>query len=230
MDWATYKSAKYAVEHWHYSKCMPNGKLTRIGVWEDNNFIGVVLFGRGACNHLLTQYGLKITEGCELVRVALDKHKTPVTKIISIAIKMLKKQAPKLKLIVSFADNRQKHLGKIYQAGNWIYTGCIHSTPEYYVDKKCIHERTLGHKKGKWTHVRTININIATGRMTKDVVKNLPKRDGGYRYRYLYPLDKDIKNKIEKLRKPYPKSCDSSLIKTPSIQEGDGVKSTLSHQ
>ena len=41
IDWATHKAAKYACENWHYSKCLPSGKTVKLGVWEDNNFIGI---------------------------------------------------------------------------------------------------------------------------------------------------------------------------------------------
>ena len=40
LDWCSYEAAKYAVEHWHYSKRMPKSKLAKIGVWEDGEFIG----------------------------------------------------------------------------------------------------------------------------------------------------------------------------------------------
>jgi hypothetical protein len=123
LDWCTFKAAEYACKHWHYSKTIPASKLVKIGVWENNIFTGVIIFSRGANANLLKPYGLKVTEGCELTRIALNKHFHPVTKMVSIAVKMLKRFSPGLKLIVSFADSNQGHLGKIYQAGNWIYTG-----------------------------------------------------------------------------------------------------------
>jgi hypothetical protein len=30
VDWATHAAAKYACEHWHYSGCMPAGKLVKV--------------------------------------------------------------------------------------------------------------------------------------------------------------------------------------------------------
>ena len=40
LDWCSYEAAKYACEHWHYSKCMPVGKTVKIGVWENKKYIG----------------------------------------------------------------------------------------------------------------------------------------------------------------------------------------------
>jgi len=56
LDWCSYQAAKYAVENWHYSKCMPVGKLVKIGVWEDKKYIGafysVTLLGQCLQKHI----------------------------------------------------------------------------------------------------------------------------------------------------------------------------------
>jgi len=131
IDWATHEAAKYACLNWHYSKTIPVGKLVKIGVWENNKFVGVVIFGRGANKSLGTPYNLLQTECCELVRIALTKHITPVSRIMSIAIKLLKNIHKDLKLIISFADGEQNHHGGIYQANNWVYVGKTNSADEY---------------------------------------------------------------------------------------------------
>jgi hypothetical protein len=123
LDWCSHAAAKYAVEHWHYSQKMPAGKLAMVGVWESDAFIGTVLFGRGGNNHIGTAYDLQQTQVCELVRVALRKHAAPVSRIVSIAVKMLRQLSPGLRLIVSYADPVQDHHGGIYQAMNWLYVG-----------------------------------------------------------------------------------------------------------
>jgi len=91
LDWCSFKAAKYAVEHWHYSKVMPAAKLNKIGMWENERFVGAIIFGRGAAPNLLKPYGLKQTEGCELVRIAMRDHYHPVSRCVAIAIRMLKK-------------------------------------------------------------------------------------------------------------------------------------------
>lgn len=58
VDWATYEAAKYACEHWHYSKSLPLPPMVRIGVWENGKYIGVIIFSRGASPNLGKQYGL----------------------------------------------------------------------------------------------------------------------------------------------------------------------------
>lgn len=131
IDWCSHEAAKYAVEHWHYSKSLPVPPLVKVGVWENGKFIGCVIFSRGANNNMLKPYGLEQTEGCELVRVALTKHVTPVSRVVAIAIKFLKARSPTLRLIVSFADPEEGHHGGIYQAGNWLYVGQNAGSTEY---------------------------------------------------------------------------------------------------
>lgn len=72
LDWCSYQAAKYAVEHWHYSKRMPAGKALHCGVWEDGSFIGVVIFSRGANNHIARPFNLTQTEVVELTRICIN--------------------------------------------------------------------------------------------------------------------------------------------------------------
>src|SRR3990167_586456 len=91
LDWCSHAAAKYAVEHWHYSKCLPASKSEYIGVWENEKFIGAVTFGCGAGNITKgTLYGLPGMQMAELTRVALSKHETTVSRIVAVALKMVK--------------------------------------------------------------------------------------------------------------------------------------------
>lgn len=219
IDWATYEAAKYAVEHWHYSKTMVMPQSVKLGVWENNTFVGVVIFNRGACNDLGKAYGLKNTETCELVRVALKEHKSQVSRILSICMKFLKNKCPKLKLIVSFADPHEGHHGGIYQAGNWIYTGRSASSILY-------------HYKGKRQHPRNLSENgyIMQFGKKKPCVKpsQCVKEKVAGKFRYLMPLDNEMKKRILPLSKPYPKRAESIAVDAPCIQQGEGSASLTS--
>lgn len=207
LDWLSYDAAKYAVTHWHYSRRMPKSKLVKIGAWEDDRFIGAVIFGVGATNALVKQFGLKTFEGCELVRIAFRSHETPVSKALSIAIKMLKKQSPRLRLIVSFADPKEGHIGAVYQASNWIYTGQTDWLKYRQLNGRIIHERTIS----DW---------VRSGRLKdRNQIKSImmpPK------YRYIYPLDTEIRANMQKFSKPYPKRADSSKAEQLAHQLVDG--------
>jgi len=196
LDWCSHEAAKYACEHWHYSRTIPKSKLAKIGVWEDKQFIGVVIFGVGATRQLVKAYGLKPEEGCELVRVALRKHKAPVSQIVAIALKMLKRQSSALRLVVSFADPEQGHAGGIYQAGNWIYAGTSQASEEYIVKGKRWQGRAFRHAKPA---------HMTTREYATSIDPNYQVVMGSSKHRYLYPLDDDMRQRIQPLAMSYPK-------------------------
>lgn len=192
LDWATHEATKYACEKWHYSKCMPIGNLVKIGVWEKGKFIGVIIFSHGTAKDLGTKYGFTQFECVELTRIALTKHESPVTKMVKIALKMLKTKCPKLKLVVSFADGQQGHLGGIYKGGNWLYAGYL-KTKRYYKDNRELSSRVV-HQKYKTDR---------TFKKRCTIVEGEPK------YRYLMPLTEETRIHIEKFRKPFPQRAGS---------------------
>jgi hypothetical protein len=185
LDFCTFDAARHAVLTWHYSHAMPSGKLVRIGVWEGGEFVGVVIFGRGANNNIGKPYGLAQTEVCELVRVALREHHAPVTRIVSIALRLLRKHSPGLRVVVSYADPERHHRGGIYQAGNWIYSGASVAQPEVIIDGKIVHKRTA---------------NAVYG-----TIKGLPKSPILWKHKYLMPLDDAMRESLRAHARPYPK-------------------------
>ncbi len=210
IDWATYEAAKFACEKWHYSKCIPKSKLAKIGVWENDKFIGVVIFGVGATSDLVKRYGLRMEQGCELVRVALTKHQSPVSRIVAISMRYLKTQFPNLRLVVSFADPSHGHHGGIYQAGNWIFNGTSQSSDEYIYKGKRWQGRSFRNShKGMEKHPDV------------QIVK------GSSKYRYLMPLDDDMRKQIMPLAKPYPKRVKKLDSENPSEQGGAVPTDTL---
>ncbi len=206
IDWATHEAAKYACEHFHYSKCIPKSKLAKFGVWEDDKFIGVVIYGVGATSALVKPYGLNPEQGCELVRVALIKHESPVTRIVSITLKMLKKTFAGLRLVVSFADLEHGHVGGIYQGGGWFFVGMTKTHDEYLLNGVRYHHRSFTHKyKGMVNH------------------PSVTKIKGSSKYRYLMPLDSEMRKQIELLKQPYPKKCVASICSdADSVHESEG--------
>lgn len=213
IDWASAEAARYACEKWHYSKCVPKAKVVRLGAWENETFIGVVMFGSGATPQIGSPYGLKQTEICELTRVALAKHITPVSRIVALCLRFLKKRSSGLRLVVSFADVGRGHHGGIYQAGGWLYAGGS-ETHGYRVHGETIHPKTLYMRYGKGGQ--------SIPWLRSNVDPNAERVVSGFKHRYLMPLDDDMRKRIEPLRKPYPKRVTSADSGTPGIQPGGG--------
>ena len=224
IDWATYEAAKYAVEHWHYSHCMPRSKQAKLAVWEDGEFCGVVLFGLGAGN--LTngkRFGLaECFEVAELMRVALKEHKSETSRIVAIALKLLKKQSPGLRLIISLADPREGHVGGIYQAGNWVYIGTTDDQIRFFdKDGKEHHPRHL-HPSGFKNH---------WGRPVKCLKPaDCRKETFPGKHKYLMPLDDEMRRRIGPLRKPYPKRDKQAIGPDQGHSGGAAPTVTLQNQ
>jgi hypothetical protein len=195
IDWATHAAAKYACENWHYSGCLPAGKLVKIGAWERDRFIGAVLFGRGANNRMAGAYGLSQDEACELVRVALTRHDAPVSRVVSQSIRFLRRQSAGLRLVISYADPKQGHHGGIYQAGNWTYSGKSQAQRELLIN-------------GVFTHKRSAHAKYGTASPEKIALMSGAKVEWApveWKHVYLMPLDADMRARIAPLAKPYPK-------------------------
>lgn len=202
LDWCSYEAAKYACENWHYSKAAPSGKLVKVGVWERSQFVGCVVFGDGANKSMLRPYGLEYEDGCELVRIALTKHETPVSRIVSIALKFLRKHCPKLRLVVSYADPSEGHHGGIYQAGGWIYTGSSSPSRQYIANGKQWHAQSIDSQRARGTLSRCAN-GLEWLRKYRDPNASQVIVPG--KHRYLMPLDDEIRARVAPLAKPYPK-------------------------
>lgn len=180
----------------------------RIGVWEQGQFVGCLIFSRGASPTLGHRYGLGPVEVAELSRVALGDHQTPVSRILAIALRMFAKHAPGIRLVASFADPSEGHHGGIYQAAGWVYTGQSRATDQFLRD-------------GRWVHRRDVMGKTIFFRKHAQVDwKALPKRVVPGKYRYLLPLDETLRPAVLADSQPYPKRAGSIAADAPSHQEG----------
>lgn len=209
LDWCSPQAARFACEKWHYSGTYPVTKTARVGVWEDGAFIGAIIFSCGAgasCDG--SRYGLaKTFEVAELQRVALRAHKSPVTRMIAIAIRMIRKRYPRLKMLISFADPGEGHHGGIYQGGGWLYCGRTAPNTELLLeDGRWVHSRTTGNQWGAKS--------LAGRLQVKD------KRTTPGKHRYVLPLCDEVRRRIVSM--PYPKRAGSADSGTPGLQPVGG--------
>lgn len=186
-------AAKFACERWHYSGILPPFAPIFHGVWEDGEFIGVIIYGRGSTPQIGKPFGLQQTQVCELVRVALRDHRTPVSRMIAISLRILRRSNPGLRLVVSFADDIQGHHGGIYQAGGWIYLGA-NLTRTCTIYGKPVNWRTIAGKYGR-----------AWRRLAPEREPGFEWFDSHSKHKYVMPLDDEIRETLTPLAKPYPK-------------------------
>lgn len=157
-----------------------------------DRLVGVILYGSPASRGLSEGICGKeyFKEVLELTRLWIedDTPKNIESYFIGNTIKLLKE-----KIIVSYSEPSQNHLGIVYQASNFIYTGLSEKrTDRLPVDKNIkLHSRTL------------------TNSSYKDIETVLVERPRKHRYVYFNCKPKERKKFISLLKytiKPYPKN------------------------
>jgi hypothetical protein len=104
----------------HYAKRMCPISYA-FGVYRDTQLIGVVTYGTPVSSSLrIGVCGEKwINNVIELNRLCCENEKNVASFLVGRSLKML----PKPSVVVSYADTEQGHVGYVYQATNFFYTG-----------------------------------------------------------------------------------------------------------
>lgn len=235
----------------HYShKVVPNSQL-HFGVFLEGQLHGVMSFGPSLDKSKIQGLvaGTGWNEFIELNRLAFDEAlpKNSESRAIMIAIKLLKKHAPHIKWIISYADATQCGDGTIYRACGFTLTAIKKNKALYRMPEN----NTIVHKLSLTAHGNSGNVihemAVKTGQdklgffeMTKGKasVGNFMRQIGGqllegFQIRYIYFIDK---NKLKDLTVPalpysaikeagasmYKGVCAGSIIgSTPGDQLGN---------
>ena len=193
---ASNKMIEFACKNFHYSKSVPCGRKMAFAIFEESHFTGVIIYSTGSNNNIAKPFNMKQGQVIELTRVALKTHKNPVSYYLSKTIYIIIKESPKVQIIVSYADkDNQGHLGKIYQANNWIYLGISKTSDKQYF------------YNNKWTHERTINAYTKAKR--EYLKRTLPSRENSDKYKYIYCMNKKLRREYVKYKKEYPRALDT---------------------
>jgi hypothetical protein len=142
------KIANEFVKKHHYSgKVVPNSTL-HFGCFLDGKLHGVMSYG---CSMQKSSI-IGLVKPClwnemlELNRMAFDEYlpKYSESRCIAISIKLLKKNAPHIKWIISYADGCQCGDGTIYRASGFVLTGIkVNTTMLLMPNGKVMADKTL---------------------------------------------------------------------------------------
>lgn len=219
LEKASSKAIKYACINFHYARSVPNVGLAYSVFNLKNEWCGVICYGLGASHNIGMPYGLNQGQIVELVRMALNGKQESTTKAMALSIKLLKKDAPNIKMIVSYADSEKGHYGTIYQATNWVYVGYSNDT-NLVINGKRMHRRSVGSSYGTSSAEK-----LRTKGFKVDVIKTKPK------WKYLYPIHKEMVELCKNISKPYPKKLTNAAEVLPVAQQvssqQEGFDSTL---
>ena len=187
LEIASSKAVKYACLNFHYAKVCPVVGIAFSVFNDKDEWCGVITFGYGASANMGKPYKLNHGQYLELTRMALNSKQESTSKAMSIAMRLIKKLCPTVRLLISYADKGQNHKGIIYQATNW-----------YLVDESESSGLEVWYK-GKWVHDRVPNT------LPKEQRKKLTYRKKSGKYKYIYPIDKALVDMCKNRSKPYPK-------------------------
>lgn len=161
----------------------------------------------------------------ELVRVALNGKQEHTSQAVSMSLKQLKKDVPQCRLVVSYADVDQGHLGTIYQATNWIYEGMSKGDTYFIIHGKKTHRKTISSRivkiDGKRVHCPS---TLPMVQLFFDRNATVFRSEG--KRKYLMPMDKKMRKQIQYLSHPYPKTDEEwQKIDRNTFKDGKSPKS-----
>lgn len=208
------KIANDFVKKHHYSgKVVQNSKL-HFGAFLDGKLHGVMSYGASMVKHNIIGLveGTGWNEFIELNRMAFDDYlpRNSESYCIAQSIRLIKKNAPHIKWIISFADACSCGDGTIYRASNFVLTGITKNSQMILLpDGTKVHELSLkAHQNTPRPELggRTIG-NICSGSFNtkKYLAESGGKTLEGYNLRYIYFIDKSCRQKLTVPEIPFSK-------------------------
>lgn len=175
---------RYIIKN-HYSHGCHNAPSPCYGLFDNNKLIGVLMFAIPCSENVRASvFGEQYKDNViELHRLhILDcTPKNTESWFVSRCLKLLKRDNPKIKAIISFADNTQGHKGVIYQATHFFFCGKT-GKATFYLDQS-------GRLRHPHQNGKNITLKLALEKGWQPV-----KRYSKNRYIYIGNLKPSIKN------------------------------------
>lgn len=131
----------------HYTGRKP--QVTKaFGWYEDDRLVAVCTFGKPASHQLCDgicgkEFSSSVYELNRLVRI--EDFDGQLSQFVAGCLRELKKENW---IVVSYADSGMTHHGYIYQASNFLYTGCTKQRTDRYVEGKHSRHAEFDNPKG----------------------------------------------------------------------------------
>lgn len=193
------------IKKYHYSGKVVNNSCLHFGAFLDNKLHGVLSYGPSLDKSKILNLveGTGWNEYLELNRMAFDDYlpRNAESYCIAKSIKLIKKNAPHIKWIISFADGCSCGDGTIYRASNFVLIGIkrnrnivllpnvekVHkmtieaspTSPRKELDRKCYYDITGGRFDFK-KYVEYVKGEVLQG----------------FQLKYIYFIDKTCRDKL----------------------------------
>jgi hypothetical protein len=180
----------------HYLHSIPGGTALTFGVFRGPRLLGALSLGVGPKNAHRLVDGAAPDDCLTLTRLWLSEelpHKSE-SRVIGVVRREIRRHT-NLKFLLTYADPAQGHVGVIYQATGWLYTGTSQATPLVDLgDGVARHTRSLSHVFG--THSLE---HFKSHGVTASLVPQAAK------HRYVYFLEASWQERLNVPVLPYPK-------------------------
>jgi len=180
------KIANEFVKEWHYSGKVVQNSSLHFGAFLDGKLHGVLSYGTSMDKRKVLPLveGTLWNEMLELNRMAFDDYlpANSESRCIAVSIRMIKKNAPHIKWILSYSDGTQCGDGTIYRASGFELTGMKENKTILEWNGKIIADKTLNNSNYK-------KRGMSAGKAKKQGAKPLC----GFQLRYIYLIDKSCK-------------------------------------
>lgn len=208
------------VKKLHYSGKVVNNSQLHFGAFLDGHLHGVLSYGPS----LRKENMLNIVEGTqwnnfiELNRMAFDDYlpRNSESYCIGATLRMIKKKAPQVKWVVSFADGTQCGDGTIYRASNFILTGIKEGTHFFVLPNgesfTALTIKLHGYAGAIRNYITKEKFNDLVGTKVgnQETIEKLmsyigAKKLKGYSLRYIYFLDPKWRKRLTVPEIPFSK-------------------------
>jgi len=160
---------RHFIEENHYSHSVNGVKVSFcFQVLSDDVLVGAILFG-ALSTTAWKRFADAEDKVLELRRLVLvdEAERNSESYVVGWALRWLKKHAPTVEVVVSYADPKYNHLGTIYRAANFTYRG-VTAADKGYKDPetgKVYHSRALRTRyKGDYKpFVKRLRAKLAAG-------------------------------------------------------------------
>lgn len=191
--------ARTLFERHHYLHSMPGGTRLCFGAFVGEVLLGALSLGVGPRNAHRLIDGATADDGLTLTRLWLDDRlpKNSESRFLGLVFRALRRHTS-VKFVVTYADPAVDHVGYIYQATNWLYTGLSQAHPLLDLgDGVPRHTRSVGSALGTYSarYLRREGLRVRT-------IPRPPK------HRYIFFLDPAWRSRLRVPMLPYPKRGD----------------------
>jgi len=190
------KIANEFVRKYHYSGKVVNNSNLHFGAFLNDRLHGVMSYGSPLDKRKVLPLVQPSTwnEMLELNRMAFDDYlpKNSESRCIAISIRLIKKNAPHIKWILSFSDGTQCGDGIIYRASGFVLTSIKENSQLFQLQTgEKVHKMNFETTRPT-TMQRKLRgqTGMESGSVTKLMNRVEAKKIPGFQLRYIYLIDK----------------------------------------